>query len=130
MKELIRYMADDGRVFNSRTECEEYERKGDVEKLKDYIWFFNSKGEPITADRLGGARFCKLIKPYDDSWPEDVLRTWERCMDCELDDAMCNCGMGWYFLDDYDRWQYWDDYNAEYILAKSQLDNVRSKYDN
>lgn len=47
MQEICYYLADDGKKFDDRWECIEYERRKALEAHKDEFQFFNYRKEPI-----------------------------------------------------------------------------------
>lgn len=128
MTEVIHYVADDGRVFLTAEECQQYEESLSVDILKNYIWFFDRKLIPLGADGVRRAVFCKVLKSVDE-WTDLALRVWEKVMDSELDEPICDHGVGWYICDECDRWRYWAEVENEFYTLDRALDRLKTEYE-
>ena len=60
MKEKMIYIADDGREFDSREECERYEKE--MDNTMDYIKFYDKYAHEIQADPLDKRNFIQYCK--------------------------------------------------------------------
>ena len=62
MKEICYYLADDGKKFDSRWECIEYERRVNLEKHKDeFIFLYYRKNVIPIEQATAAARRTVLI---------------------------------------------------------------------
>ena len=62
MKEKMIYIADDGREFDNREECERYEEE--MDNIMDYIKFYDKYAHEIKVDLLDKCNFIQYCK-YD-----------------------------------------------------------------
>ena len=62
MKEKMIYIADDGREFDNREECERYEEE--MDNIMDYIKFYDKYAHEIKVDLLDKCTFIQYCK-YD-----------------------------------------------------------------
>ena len=61
MKEVCYYLADDGKRFDDRWECIEYERRKVLETYKDEFQFFNYRKEPIPIEEATTEKVMYII---------------------------------------------------------------------
>ena len=62
------YIADDGKVFNSKKECKKYEFKLSLEKIKN-VQFFDVNGNLITDNiNLAYLNFVKVVIPTKEDY--------------------------------------------------------------
>jgi hypothetical protein len=71
MKEITRYVADDGTIFEDEDECYEYELKLKIANLKDRVRLFDDTMTelPLTADSL---EYYYYIAIYDIAAIEEI----------------------------------------------------------
>lgn len=118
------YIADDGTKFDNERACKEYERALNTEELSQYILCFDCIGKRITNYNWGRIKYCKVM-PGLESMPSNIAEAWSDIVDRELDECICNYEEGWYFLDEYDRWQYWADFENEFNKIKAEIDKLK-----
>lgn len=80
MKEICCYVADDGKKFDNRWECIEYERQKALEAHKDEFQFFNYHKEPIPIEEAT-TESVEYIVVKSDSCAE-TIGNWFDSDDC------------------------------------------------
>lgn len=124
MREIRRWVADDGTVFDTEEECRDYEQGVDYRLMSQYLRIFDRRGKPA---KWGGywhnIGYVQVLKPFD-QMTEDEASAWERIWDSELDDVITCWGEGWYFLDDNDRWHYWTEYAKEFYAIEAVMSGL------
>ena len=124
-----RYVANDGTEFKNEKDCRTYEDREDFEKLKDYIEVFDLLGNPIKSfDGWWKIGYVRVRKTFETA-PEEIVYAWERVWDSELDDLIAECGEGWYFHDDDDKWHHWITYAKEFEDQQEQMYKMSVAYD-
>ena len=120
------YIADDGTKFDNERACVEYEQALNTEELSKYILCFDYMGRRITDYNWGRIKYCKVM-PGLENMPSNIVDTWLNVVDNELDNCICECDHedGWYFLDEYDRWQYWADFETEFNKIKAEIHKLK-----
>jgi hypothetical protein len=124
MRKVIRWVADDGTVFDIEEACRDYEQGTDYRLISQYLRIFDRRGNPAKWGtpwyHIG---YVQVIKPFDEM-TETEVSAWERIWDCELDDAICGCGEGWYFQGDDDRWHYWTQYAKDFYAIEAEMSKL------
>lgn len=121
------YIADDGTKFDNERACVEYERALSTEDLHKYILCFDYMRRRITDFNWGRIKYCKVM-PGLENMPSNIEDAWQRVVDSELDECICNYEDGWYFLDENDRWQYWANFESEFNKIEKEIANLRVVY--
>jgi hypothetical protein len=107
MKEIYYYLADDGKRFNDRWECIEYERRKDLEAHKDEFQFLNYRKEPIPIEKAI-TEIVMYIVVKSDSCAE-AIGNWFNRDGCE--DPFCGvyreCVGTWVYGEVIDRSDEW-----------------------
>ena len=107
MREEKIYIADDGKEFKFRYECQVYEDELHAPRrkvLEDYILFFygNNTRAPYSPFREPSFVYVKQIPDEDNP----VKEIWDEVISDDLNYAIeCANKTGWYIHDDYERWQ-------------------------
>lgn len=124
MREIKRWVADDGTVFDTEEECVRYEQGTDYRLMSQYLQIFNRKGKPAEwGTSWYNIGYVQVIKPFDEM-TQDEVSAWERIWDGELDEAICCWGTGWYFQDDNDRWHYWTEYAKDFYAIEAEMSKL------
>jgi hypothetical protein len=124
MREIKRWIADDGTVFDTEEECVRYEQGSDYRLMSQYLRIFDRKGKPAKwGDHWCNIGYVQVLKPFDEMTEAEVS-AWERIWDCELDDLATYWGKGWYFQDDDDRWHYWTEYAKEFYAIEAEMSKL------
>lgn len=124
MREVRRWIADDGTVFDTEKECRDYEQGTDYRLMSQYLRIFDRRGNPaLWGTSWYNIGYVQVLKPFDEMTEEEVS-AWERVWDCELDDIITCWGEGWYFQDDNDRWHYWTEYAKEFYAIEAEINKL------
>ena len=124
MREVRRWIADDGTVFDTEEECVRYEQKVDYRMMSQYLRIFDRKGKPAEwGGHWHNIGYVQVLKPLY-LMTEDEVSAWERIWDSELDDIICYWGEGWYFQDDDDRWHNWAVYAKEFYAIEDMMSEL------
>lgn len=124
MREIRRWIADDGTMFDTEEECRDYERGVDSRLMNQYLRIFDRRGNPaLWGTSWYNIGYVQVIKPFDEM-TQDEVSAWERIWDGELDDAICCWGTGWYFQDDNDRWHYWTEYAKDFYAIEAEMSKL------
>lgn len=124
MREIKRWIADDGTVFDTEEECVRYEQGSDYRLVSQYLRIFDRRGNPAKwGTPWYNIGYVQVLKPFDEM-TENEVSAWERIWDGELDDAICCWGTGWYFQDDNDRWHYWTEYAKEFYAIEAEMSKL------
>lgn len=126
MREIRRWVADDGTVFDTEEECVRYEQGTDYQLVSQYLRIFDRRGNPAkwgTSWYVIG--YVQVIKPFDEMTEKEVS-AWERVWNSELDDLITCWGKGWYFQDDNDRWHYWTEYAKAFYAIEAEINKLIS----
>ena len=124
MREIRRWVADDGTIFDTEEECRDYEQGVDYRLVSQYLRIFDRKGKPA---RWGtpwyNIGYVQVLKSFNEM-TEDEVSAWERIWDSELDDIITCWGEGWYFQDDDDRWHCWIEYAKEFYAIEAEMSKL------
>lgn len=71
MKEIIRYIADDGKVFDDEDDCREYEKQTHYGKLKDGVKALDYQFRPVDAFECDVHFYVNIL---DASFVEDYVK--------------------------------------------------------
>lgn len=124
MREIKRWVADDGTVFDTEKECRNYEQGPDYRLMSQYLRIFDRRGNPaLWGTSWYNIGYVQVIKPFDEM-TQDEVSAWERIWDGELDEAICCWGTGWYFQDDNDRWHYWTEYAKDFYSIEAEMSKL------
>jgi hypothetical protein len=124
MREIKRWIADDGTVFDTEEECVRYEQGTDYRLMSQYLRIFDRKGKPAEWGtpwyHIG---YVQVLKPFNEMTEAEVS-AWERVGECELDDLVTYWGKGWYFQDDDDMWHYWTEYAKKFYAIEAEMSKL------
>lgn len=124
MREIKRWIADDGTVFDTEEECIHYEQGSDYQRMSQYLRIFDRRGNPAK----WGTPWCNIgyvqvLKSFD-LLTVDEVSAWERIWDCELDEHITCWGEGWYFQDDNDGWHFWTVYAKDFYAIEAEMSKL------
>lgn len=126
MREIKRWVADDGTVFDTEEDCVHYEQGIDYRLMSQYLRIFDRRGNPAKwGTPWYNIGYVQVIKPFDEMTEKEVS-AWERVWDSELDDHITYWGEGWYFQDDNDVWHYWTEYAKDFYAVEAKINKVIS----
>lgn len=97
MKQVIYYEADDGRRFNDRWECIEYERRKVLEEHKDEFQFFNYHKKPIPIEEATTENVMYIVVKSENC--AKAIGDWfnsDECVD-PFDGLYCECVGTWVY---------------------------------
>lgn len=124
MREIRRWVADDGTVFDTEKECVHYEQGTDYRLMSQYLRIFNRRGQSAEwGTPWYNVGYVQVLKPFDEMTEAEVS-AWERIWDCELDNLATYWGKGWYFQDDDDRWHYWTEYAKDFYAIEAEMSKL------
>ena len=124
MREIRRWVADDGTVFDTEEECVRYEQGSDYRLVSQYLRIFDRRGNHAKwGTPWYNIGYVQVIKPFDEMTEKEVS-AWERVWECELDDLITYWGKGWYFQDDDDRWHYWTEYAKDFYAIEAEMSKL------
>lgn len=124
MREIKRWIADDGTVFDNEKECRDYEQGTDYRLMSQYLRIFDRRGQPaLWGGHWFNIGYVQVLKPFN-KMTEAEASAWERIWDGELDDIITRCGEGWYFQDDNDIWHYWTAYANEFYAIEAEMSKL------
>lgn len=122
MREIKRWIADDGTVFDNEEDCIRYEQGIDYQLMSQYLRIFDRRGKPA---RWGtpwyNIGYVQVLKPFDEMTTAEC-DAWERIWDSELDDVITD--KGWYFQDDNDRWHNWIEYAKDFYAIEAEMSKL------
>ena len=107
MKEICYYLSDDGKKFDDRWECIEYERRKSLEAHKDEFQFFNYRKEPIPIEEATTESVMYIIVKSESC--AEAIGDWFNSDGCEdpFDGVYCECVGTWVYgevIDKDDGW--------------------------
>ena len=107
MKEVCYYVADDGKRFDDRWECIEYERRVNLEKHKNDFVFLNYRKEPIPIEEATTEDVVYIIVKTENC--TEAIGDWFNSDGCEdpFDGVYCECVGTWVYGDVLDRGDEW-----------------------
>ena len=107
MKEICYYVADDGKRFDDRWKCIEYERRVNLEKHKDDFIFLNYRKEPIPIEEATTEDVVYIIVKSENC--TEAIGNWfenDGCID-PFDGVYSECVGTWVYGDIIDRGDEW-----------------------
>lgn len=107
MKEICYYLADDGKKFNDRWECIEYERRKELEAHKNDFQFFDYRKKPIPIEKARTEDIVYIVVKSDSC--AEAIGEWfenDSCVD-PFDGVYCECVGTWVYGDVIDRGEEW-----------------------
>ena len=107
MKEICYYVADDGKKFDDRWECIEYERRVNLEKHKNEFQFFNYRKEPIPIEEATTEDVTYIVVKSEEC--ATAIGEWFKSDGCEdpFEGVCCECVGTWVYGDVIDRGSEW-----------------------
>lgn len=107
MQEICYYLADDGKRFDDRWECIEYERRKALEAHKDEFQFFNYRKEPIPVEEATTEDVTYIVVKSESCI--EAIGDWFNSDGCEdpFDGVYCECVGTWVYGDVIDRGDEW-----------------------
>lgn len=124
MQEICYYLTDDGKKFDSRWECIEYERQKGLEAHKDEFQFFNYRKEPIPAEEARAESIEYIIIKSDAC--VEMLGKWFRDSGCidPFEGVYCECVGTWVYGEIIDRGDEWFKLELEVEKLKTLINEV------
>lgn len=109
----ILYKAKDGKLFENKYECINYENNLECEKLKDSLFWWNSKREPIPVSINADELYYFYIKS------EEALEYMEKVF----------CDYGWSAYDDLTigGMYYWNELAESFYNTAEQIDRLNDE---
>lgn len=124
MREIRRWVADDGTVFDTEEECARYEQGTDYRLVSQYLRIFDRKGKPAEwGTSWYNIGYVQVLKPFCEMTADEV-NAWERILDGELDALINYWTEGWYFQDDDDRWHNWTEYANKFYAIEAEMSKL------
>lgn len=133
MRRADKWIADDGTVFegeNAYRRCYQYEqeqKENKYEALKNWIRFFNWKGEPLAYNCVksdGYAHYAQVLGvPHEDFGIWDL---WCEVVPSELGDMLAydsDCGI-WVNPKENDEWMRWEDMVNDFDVRKKSVEKI------
>lgn len=107
MKEICYYLADDGKRFDDRWECIEYERRKALEAHKDEFQFLNYRKEPIPIEEATTANVMYIIVKFNSC--AEAIGDWFDSDGCgnPFEEVYCECVGTWVYGEVIDRGDEW-----------------------
>lgn len=107
MKEVCYYVADDGKKFNDRWDCLQYERRVNLEKHKDEFQFFNYRKEPFPIEKATTENVVYIVVKSDNC--AEVIGEWFESDGCgdPFGGVYCECVGTWVYGDAISRGDEW-----------------------
>ena len=118
MQEICYYLADDGKKFDDRWECIEYERRKALEAHKDEFQFFDYHKDPIPVEEATAEEVVYIVVKSDNC--AEIIGNWfrdDRCID-PFDGVYYECVGTWVYGDVIDRGDEW--FKLELEIEKLQ----------
>ena len=124
MKEIHYYLANDGKKFDDRWECIEYERRKALEAHKDEFQFFNYRKEPIPIEEAKVESIEYIIVKSDAC--AEVLGEWFEDNGCinPFDGVYCECVGTWVYGEIIDRGDEWFKLELEIEKMQTLIDEI------
>jgi hypothetical protein len=107
MQEICYYVADDGKKFDDRWDCIEYERRKVLETHKDEFQFFDYRKQPIPIEEATTENVTYIIVKSDKC--VEAIGNWfdnDGCRD-PFEGVYCECVGTWVYGDAIDRGDEW-----------------------
>ena len=97
MKEICYFLADDGKRFDDRWECIEYERRKALEAHKDEFQFFNYRKEPIPIEEATTEKVMYIVVKSDNC--TEAIDDWFDSDGCgePFGGVYCECVGTWVY---------------------------------
>ena len=124
MKEICYYLADDGKKFDDRWECIEYERRKALVAHKDEFQFFNYRKEPIPAEEATTESVMYIVVKTESC--TEAIGDWFNSDGCTdpFDGVYCECVGTWVYGDVIDREDEWFKLELEIEKLQTLIDEV------
>lgn len=101
MKEICYFLANDGKKFDDRWDCAEYERRKELEAHKDEFQFFNHRKEPIPVEEATTEDITYIVVKSDAC--AEAIGSWfdnDGCFD-PFDGVHHGCVGTWVYSDEW-----------------------------
>lgn len=107
MKEICYYLAEDGKRFDDRWECIEYERRKALEDHKDEFQFYNYRKEPIPIEEATTEDVIYIVVKSESC--TEAIGDWFNSDGCEdpFEGVYCECVGTWVYGEIIDRGGEW-----------------------
>lgn len=118
MKEVCYYVAEDGKRFNDRWDCIEYERQKQLEECKDEFVLLDYHKEKISLKDATTEKVCYIIIKTDRA--AEVVGEWfsdDSCID-PFDGIYKECVGTWVYGEEIDKGDGW--YKLELEIEQLQ----------
>ena len=125
MKEICYYLADDGKKFDDRWECIEYERRKALEAHKDEFQFFNYRKEPIPVEEATTEDVTYIVVKTEGC--TEAIGDWFNSDGCEdpFDGAYCECVGTWVYGELLEMGDEWVKLEAEIERLQKLLAEIK-----
>ena len=119
MKEICYYVADDGKKFDDRWECIEYERRVNLEKHKDDFVFLNYRKEPIPTEEATTEDVTYIVVKSESC--TEAIGNWFNSDGCEdpFDGVYCECVGTWVYGEAIDR-------DGEWLKLELEIEKLKT----
>lgn len=124
MQEVCYYLADDGKRFDDRWECIEYERRKALEAHKDEFQFFNYRKEPIPIAEATTEKVMYIVVKSESC--TEAIGAWFNSDSCQdpFDGVYCECVGTWVYGDIIDRGDEWLKLELEIEKMQTLIDEI------
>ena len=124
MQEICYYLADDGKKFDNRWGCIEYERRKALEKHKDEFQFFDYRKEPIPIEEAKVENIEYIIIKSDAC--AEAVGEWFEDAGCinPFDGVYCECVGTWVYGEIIDRGDEWFKLELEIEKMQTLIDEI------
>lgn len=118
MQEICYYLADDGKKFDDRWECIEYEKQKTLEAHKDEFQFLNYHKEPIPIEEAKAESIDYIIIKSEACI--EMLGEWFESNGCfnPFNGIYCECVGTWVYGEIIERGDEW--FKLEFEIEKLQ----------
>lgn len=127
MIEICYFLANDGKKFDDRWDCVEYERRKELEAHRDEFQFFNHRREPIPVEEATTEDVIYIVVKSDDC--VEAIGSWydnDGCFD-PFDGVRHGCVGTWVYGETIGKDEGWFKLEAEIELIQSLIDEVHQQ---
>ena len=124
MQEICYYLADDGKKFDNRWDCIEYEERKALEAHKDEFQFYNYDKKPMSIKRAVADDVTYIVVKSDNC--AKTIDEWfinNRCVS-PFEGVYCECVGTWVYGDVIDRGDEWFKLELEIEQLQTLINEV------